>query len=141
MAKEYRVTSGKRMVSSLMGAMAKFGIGNFAVLTTTGRSTTRPRNVTVSPISDGSGTYLVSPYGDSAWVLNARANPSATMVRGGSEKKVMLVEATGTKPDLIKAYYEREVYARQFMDVPGEATVEDFASVSERFPVFRVDEV
>jgi hypothetical protein len=51
------------------------------------------------------------------------------------------VEATGTKPDLIKAYYEREVYARQFMDVPGEATVEDFASVSERFPVFRVDEV
>jgi deazaflavin-dependent oxidoreductase (nitroreductase family) len=141
MAKEYQVTSGKRMVSSLMGAMAKFGFGNFAVITTTGRRSSRPRKVTVSPISDDTGTYLVSPYGDSGWVLNARANPSATMVEGGSDKKVTLMEVTGTKPDLVKAYYEREVYARQFMDVPGEATVDDFAAVSERFPVFRVDEV
>ena len=129
------------MVSSLMGAMAKFGIGNFAVLTTTGRRSSQTRKVTVAPISDENGTYLVSPYGDSGWVLNARANPSATLVKGGSETKVTLVEVTGSKPDLVKAYYEREVYAKQFMEVPGEATEDDFAAVSDRFPVFRVDEL
>ncbi|HJS71398.1 MAG TPA: nitroreductase family deazaflavin-dependent oxidoreductase [Acidimicrobiia bacterium] len=140
MAKEYQVTSGKRMVSSLMGAMAKFGIGNFAVLTTTGRRTSQPRKVTIAPISDEDATYLVSPYGDSGWVLNARANPSATLVMGGSSKTVTLVDVTGSKPDVVKAYYEREVYARQFMDVPGEATVEDFRMVGDRFPVFEIQE-
>jgi deazaflavin-dependent oxidoreductase (nitroreductase family) len=139
MAKEYDVTTGKRIISWLMARMARFGLGNFVVLTTTGGMSSQPREVTVSPITDDERQYLVSPYGESAWVLNARANPIATIKRGGSESPVRLVEVTGDKPELVKAYYEREGFARQFMDVPGEATVEDFASVPDRFPVFRVD--
>lgn len=139
MAKKYEVTTGKRIISSLIATMARFGFGNFVVLTTTGRKSGQPRAVTISPIADEEGQYLVSPYGDSAWVLNARANPSATIRRGGSESPVRLVEVSGGKPELVKAYYEREVFARQFMDVPGEATVDDFASVPDHFPVFRVD--
>lgn len=139
-AKKYEITTGKRAVTWLMARAARLGIGNFVVLTTTGRRSGEPREVTVSPISDVDGEYLVSPYGDSGWVRNARANPTATIRRGGSEKTVQLVEMTGEKPELVKAYYEREGFARQFMDVPGEASVSDFASVSERFPVFRISE-
>lgn len=139
MAKEYEATAGKRLVSWLMAQLARLGLGNFAVLVTTGRKSGESRKVTVSPISDDEGEYLVSPYGDSAWVLNARVNPAATLIRG-SETEVTLVEVTGQKPALVKAYYEREAFARQFMDVPGEATVDDFAAVAHRFPVFRVDE-
>lgn len=141
MAKEYEVTTGKRIISWLMARMARFGLGNFVVLTTKGRKSGQPRAVTISPITDGEEQYLVSPYGDSAWVLNARANPNATIKRGGSESAVRLVEVSGGKPELVKAYYEREGFARQFMDVTGEATVDDFASVSDRFPVFKVEEV
>jgi deazaflavin-dependent oxidoreductase (nitroreductase family) len=139
-AREYEVTPGKRVISWLMAKAAGLGLGNFVVLIITGRKSGRPRNVTMSPISDDEGRYLVSPYGDSGWVLNARADPSAIMKRGGSETPVRLVEVTGQKPELVKAYYEREAFARQFMDVPGEATVDDFASVPDRFPVFRIDE-
>jgi deazaflavin-dependent oxidoreductase (nitroreductase family) len=139
-ARVYEVTPGKRGISWLMAKAARLGLGNFVVLIITGRKSGRPRNVTVSPISDDEGRYLVSPYGDSGWVLNARADPSAIMKRGGSETPVRLVEVTGQKPELVKAYYEREAFARQFMDVPGEATVDDFASVPDRFPVFRIDE-
>lgn len=139
MAKEYEVTTGKRVVSWITAGMARLGLGNFVVLTTTGRRSGRPREVTASPISDEEGKYLVSPYGDSAWVLNARADPRATIRRGGSETNVRLVEVTGEKPALVRAYYEREGFSRQFMDVPGEAAVADFASVSARFPVFRID--
>lgn len=139
MAKEYEVTTGKRVVSWFMAKAARLGLGNFVVLTTTGRKSGRPREVTVSPISDDEGEYLVSPYGDSAWVLNVRAHPSAKLVRGGSVSDVSLVEVTGDKPELLRAYYEREGFARLFMDVPGGATVDDFASVSERFPVFRIE--
>lgn len=139
MVKNYEVTAGKRLVSAMMAGAARLGVSNFAVLTTTGRRTSEPRRVTIAPISDGSGEYLVSPYGQSAWVLNARANPIALLLRGRTEQTVRLVEVTGQKPELVKAYYEREGFARQFMDVPGEAAVEDFASVAERFPVFAIE--
>ena len=139
MAKKYELTAGKRLMSRLNSRLARLGIGNFTVLVTTGRKSGEKREVTLSPISDDEGEYLVSPYGDSAWVLNARANRSATLIRG-SETEVTLVEMTGRKPALVKAYYEREAFARRFMDVPGEATVDDFASVAHRFPVFRIQE-
>ncbi len=138
MAKKYEVTTGKRAVSWMMAQAARLGMGNFAVLTTTGRKSGGPRQVTVSPIEEGNVEYLVSPYGDSSWVLNARANPAATIRRGRSEDPVRLVEMTGEKAGLVKRYYDREAFSRQFMDVPGEATVDDFASVAERFPVFEV---
>ena len=141
MAKDYQVTTGKRLISWLMGGAARLGLGNFIVLTTTGRKSGEPRQVTLAPISDDEGEYLVSPYGDSAWVRNARENPTATIRQGRSQRAVRLVEITGEKPELVKRYYEREGYARQFMGVPGEAALSDFATVSERFPVFRVDEV
>lgn len=140
MAKEYEVTTGKRLVSWLMARAAGFGMGNFVVLTTTGRKSGEPRRVTVAPISDDEGRYLVSPYGNSGWVLNARADPIAIIQRGGSETRIRLVEVTGEKPELVKAYHGREGFARQFMDVPGEATTDDFALVPNRFPVFRIDE-
>lgn len=138
MAKKYEVTTGKRVVSWMMSQAARLGLGNFVVLTTVGRSSGAPRRVTVAPITNDGIDYLVSPYGDSAWVLNARANPIARISRGGKENQVTLVEVTGTKPELVRAYYERESFARQFMDVPGEATVDDFASVADRFPVFEI---
>lgn len=139
MAREYEVTTAKRLISRLLGRAAKLGLGNFIVLTTTGRRSDGQRQVTLAPISDDDGEYLVSPYGDSGWVLNVRSDPRATIRRGASEKAVLLVEVTGEKPELVKEYYEREAFARRFMDVPGGATVEDFASVPERFPVFRIE--
>lgn len=137
-AKVYEVTTGKRVISWLMAQMARLGIGNFAVLTTRGRKSGQHRDVTVSPIADNEGRYIVSPYGESGWVLNARANPIATLKYRGSDT-IRLVEVTGNKPELVKAYYEREGFARQFMEVPGDATVDDFASAPERFPVFRIE--
>jgi len=139
MVKQYEVTTGKRVISWFMAKMARLGLGNFVVLTTTGRKSGQFREVTVSPISDHQGEYIVSPYGDSAWVLNLRSHPVANVTRSGTVEPVRLVEVTGEKPELVKDYYEREGFARQFMDVPGEATVDDFASVSNHFPVFRID--
>lgn len=138
MAKEYEVTTAKRAVSWMLAQAARIGIGNFVVLTTTGRKSGQPRQVTVAPIEDEDGEYLVSPYGESGWVLNARANPAALVERGGSVEAVRLVEVTGEKPLLVKRYHGREAFARRFMDVPGRGDLDDFAAVAERFPVFEV---
>lgn len=138
MAKEYRVTPGKRFVSWLMARAAGLGLGTFTVITTVGKRSGEPRSVTVSPIADDEGEYLVSPYGEVSWVHNVRANPVVGMRRGGSERPVELVEVTGQRPDLVRRYYERESFARQFMALPDEPTDGDFVRFGEHFPVFRI---
>ncbi len=138
MAKKYEVTTFKRAISWMLGHAARFGIGNFVVLTTTGRKSGQPRPVTVAPIEDEDGEYLVSPYGESGWVLNLRANPVAQIERGRSVETVRLVEVTGEKPQLVKRYHDREAFARRFMDVPGRGDLDDFAAAADRFPVFEM---
>lgn len=138
MAKQYEVTPAKRLVSWVMGQAARAGLGNFAVLSTVGRRSGQPRLVTVAPISDDEGEYLVSPYGESGWVRNVRAQPRVGMRRGGPEKPVELVDVTGQRPDLVRAYYEREAFARRFMDLPDDPSDDDFARFAHRFPVFRI---
>ena len=138
MAKVYEVTAIKRAVSWVLAQAAHLGIGNFVVLTTTGRKSGDPRRVTIAPIRDEDGEYLVSPYGESGWVLNARVQPTAIIERGRSSESVQLVEVTGEKPQLVKRYHDREAFARRFMDVPGRGDLDDFEAVAERFPVFEV---
>jgi deazaflavin-dependent oxidoreductase (nitroreductase family) len=138
MAKDYEVTALKRAISWMLAQAARLGLGNFVVLITTGRRSGESRRVTLAPIEDDDGEYFVSPYGESAWVLNVRADPSATIERGGRSESVRLVEVTGEKPQVVKRYHDREVFARRFMDVPGKGEVEDFAAVPELFPVFEV---
>lgn len=138
MVKQYRVTPVTRLFSWIVSASTKVGMGRSIVLTTTGRRSGEPRKVPVTPITQDGVQYIVAPYGHVGWVLNVRAHPTVTIERGRSVQEAALVEVTGQVPGLVKAYYDREPFPRAFMDVPGEKTVEDFASVAERFPVFRV---
>lgn len=140
MANTYEVTRGKRVANWITARMAGLGVGNFIVLTTTGQRSGKPRSVTLALISDDDGDYLVCPYGDVSWVRNVRAQPEAIIKSDRMVRDVTLVEVTGAKPELVKQYYDRESFARQFMEVPGDATVEDFAGVPHRFPVFRIED-
>jgi hypothetical protein len=39
---------------------------------------------------------------------------------------------------VIAEYYAREGYARRFMEVPDNPSVDDFRQAAHRFPVFKV---
>ncbi|HEY6635824.1 MAG TPA: nitroreductase/quinone reductase family protein [Acidimicrobiia bacterium] len=140
MADTYEATAGKRLFSSFVGVLARLGVGNFALLTTTGRRSGRSRTVTIAPISEGGIDYLVSPYGESAWVRNLRADPEAKLRRGRSHREGRMIEETGGHPGLVQRYYQREAFARRFMDVPADPTIDDFVAAASRFPVFRVQD-
>jgi deazaflavin-dependent oxidoreductase (nitroreductase family) len=140
MAKTYQVTMATRAVMWVTRILSRLGVGNFVVLTVTGRRSGRPRSVMVAPISRDGNDYLVSPYGEVSWVHNVRAEPLVTLGKRGSERVVRLDEVTGRRPGIVKDYYDRESFARQYMDVPGAAAIDDFASVPARFPVFRIEE-
>ena len=118
--------------------LSSWGLLGLVVLTTTGRRTGEVRDVPLRPVRHDGRTYLVAPYGEVAWVHNARAQPEATLRRGREVRRVVLHEVD--HPEVVKRYYDREPIASRFMDVPGDGDVGDFASIPGRFPVFRVDE-
>jgi len=137
MAKKYEVT---RNVNRLMSWAARRGMGKTQLMTTTGRKSGERREVPVSPLELDGVEYLVSPYGEVSWVHNVRASASVTLRHGSKERQVRLEEITGpTAASAAAAYYQRESYARPYMDVPENPTEADFAAKAALFPVFRVD--
>ncbi|HEU4894717.1 MAG TPA: nitroreductase/quinone reductase family protein [Acidimicrobiia bacterium] len=137
MAKQYRAPT---IINKIMMLITKLGVGSTWTLVTTGRKSGEERRVPVTPIDVDGVEYLVSPYGEVGWVHNARANPEVVLVKGSHVRLVRLREKTQDAPHVVKAYWDAESFPRKFMDVPGEASVEDFAAVSGRFPVFEVDD-
>lgn len=137
MAKEYKVT---RNVNRLMAWAARRGMGKTQLMTTTGWKSGQMREVPVSPLVLDGTEYLVSPYGEVSWVHNVRANPHVTLRHGSNERAVRLDEVTGsTAASAAAAYYERESFARPYMDVPENPTTADFEAKSALFPVFKVN--
>lgn len=137
MAKDYQPIPTANRIFMWMN---RIGLGPAQTLTTIGRRSGEERSVPVTPIHVDGQEYVVAPYGEVSWVHNARANPQVTMRKGGDLRRVEFVEVTNESPGVVKAYWDKIPYVRSSMDVPGEASVEDFASVVGRFPVFRVDE-
>ena len=136
MVKQYQATTGVNRITS---ALARLGIGRTQVLATTGRKTGAPRRVPVSPIVVEGVEYLVSPYGEVAWVHNVRADPSVTLGFGPKTRQARLEEVAGRAgAEVVAAYYARESFSRPYMDVPADPTVEDLESRPGMFPVFRV---
>lgn len=136
MAKQYQVP---RNVNRLMAWTARRGMGKTQLLTTTGRKSGEKREVPVSPIEIDGSEYVVSPYGEVSWVHNVRADSTASLRHGSKERRVRLKETPAAEAaPIVAAYYERESYARPYMDVPESPTVDDFAARASMFPVFKV---
>jgi deazaflavin-dependent oxidoreductase (nitroreductase family) len=120
--------------------MSRLGLGPTQVLATTGRRSGQERTVPVTPIHVNGFEYVVAPYGQVSWVHNVRADPNVTLRKGRNIRHVRLVDVTLEAAEVVKAYWDKIPYVRSYMDVPGDASVEDFDSVAGRFPTFRVEE-
>jgi deazaflavin-dependent oxidoreductase (nitroreductase family) len=137
MAKRYEVS---RTVHRLMSWAARRGMGKTQLMITTGRKSGQKREVPISPLEMNGTEYVVSPYGEVSWVHNVRANPTVTLRHGSKQRQVRLEEVDMASGALVvAAYYERESYARPYMDLPEHPTVDDFVARSALFPVFEVN--
>jgi deazaflavin-dependent oxidoreductase (nitroreductase family) len=137
MAKSYQPNPNVNWLTSFM---ARRGWGRTEVLTCTGRKTGQQRQVPVSPIEIDGSRYVVAPYGTVSWVCNVRANPEVTIRHGSEQREVRLEEITGpVAAEVVAAYYARETFPRQYMDLPENPSVDDFAARASQFPVFRIE--
>jgi deazaflavin-dependent oxidoreductase (nitroreductase family) len=138
-ARVYRPTRATRAFNGFTLWLARRGWGTQVALTTTGRTTGLARTVPVTPLDiEGTG-YLVSPYGQVAWVKNVRANPRVKLRHGRQTREVRLMEL---KPEqaarLLHEYWKSEKYARPYFDVGSSPTSGDFRAEASSHPVFRI---
>lgn len=106
-----------------------------------GRRTGEARVLPVVVASVEGKDYLVSMLGErAAWVKNARAAGGEAIIIHGARRAVRLAEvAPAERPRIIKAYLARAIGGRPHIPVPHDAPVEDFQSIAQDFPVFRID--
>lgn len=136
MVKEYKAPT---TINAFVMLINRTGIGRSQTLTTIGRKSGERREVPVSPIEVDGTTFLVAPYGEVAWVRNARSSPAVTLRSGSKVLECRLVEVTRDAAGVVAAYHQREPFPRRYMDVPENPSLADFEAASDKFPVFRVE--
>lgn len=141
MAKQYKTTAGVRFINLLMGALVRLGLGpkRTYLLTVRGRKSGKAYTTPVSLVEEGANRWLVAPYGEVAWVRNARAAGEVTLARGGRSEQVTISEldpqASGP---VLKQYVANEPITRPYFDAQPDAPVEAFVAEAARHPVFAI---
>jgi hypothetical protein len=83
--------------------------------------------------------YLVSMLGECNWVKNVRAANGRVTLRGRGARACQLVEVPPAEcAPILARYVEKVPGGRPHIPVPRGAPLADFASIADRYPVFRV---
>jgi deazaflavin-dependent oxidoreductase (nitroreductase family) len=131
----------RRTLNAMMAAMLRRGIGppEIWLLTTRGRKTGEPRTTPVSLVDMDGTRYVVSPYGMSGWVRNARAAGEVTLQRGKRSETLPIAELDPEQAaPVLKRYVEHERIVRPWFDAGPDAPVEAFVAEAPSHPVFRL---
>ena len=139
MAATYRLSLWRRVVNALVRALVGWGFGppHTYLLSVRGRKTGRLYSTPVTLVERNGQGWLVAPYGEVAWVRNARATRQVTLSRGGQSKTVAIVELRPEQAaPILKQYLTQVPITRPFFDVTPESPLDAFATEAPRHPVF-----
>ncbi|MBI1736297.1 MAG: nitroreductase family deazaflavin-dependent oxidoreductase [Candidatus Rokubacteria bacterium] len=139
MARTYRLGAWRRLANVLVRVLLGLGPPRTYLLTVRGRTTGRAYSTPVTLVEDAGARWLVAPYGEVAWVRNARAAGQVTLSRSRRSETVRLTEldARAAGP-VLKRYATELAITRPFFDARPDAPVEAFVAEAPRHPVFRI---
>ena len=141
MAKKYRVTGQTRFVNYLMRLAIRTGImpSPAYILTVRGRKSGNLYSTPVSLVENDAERWLVAPYGEVNWVRNARAAGEVILSRGGKSETTSIEELPPEeRGPILKTYFDREGFARQFTDFTPETSLEEYVEAANHHPVFKL---
>ena len=140
-AATFRQTPVRKLGNVLITPLARLGLAGKRthVLTTVGRKTGRRYSTPVQLVFLEGKRWLVAPYGERAWVKNARAAGWVELTRARSTERVRVEEVDAqTAAPVLRAYLRRTPVTRPFFDAKLNAPVEAFLAEAPRHPVFRI---
>jgi deazaflavin-dependent oxidoreductase (nitroreductase family) len=133
----------KFMNNVLIGSLVRLGLplAGAHQLTVRGRTSGRPRSVTVNPLDHDGQRYLVAPRGATEWVRNLRAAGEGELRLGRKRQPFTATEVGDeTKPPVLRHYLERwgNVTRGEF-GVTKDFTDDDLRRIAPDHPVFRIE--
>ncbi|HEY7436019.1 MAG TPA: nitroreductase family deazaflavin-dependent oxidoreductase [Methylomirabilota bacterium] len=141
MASTYRLTPSRRAANRLVRFLLRLGLmpGPTYMLTVPGRRSGRPLSTPVTLVEDGNTRWLVAPYGDVAWVRNARAAGRITLSRGKRSETLSIRElGPAEAAPVLQRYITRVPITRPYFDANPDSPLADFVAEAPRHPVFHL---
>ena len=136
----YRLGASRRLVNAVVGPLTRLGLAgrHTYTLTVRGRKTGKDYSTPVTLVEDGE-RWLVAPYGEVAWVRNARAAGEVEISRSRRSETMRIEEAGPEQAAPISKQYLKNVpVARSYFEVTSASPLEEFATEAPRHPVFRL---
>jgi deazaflavin-dependent oxidoreductase (nitroreductase family) len=140
-AKTYHLGLWRQVVNDVVRGLLRAGLGprHTYLLTVPGRRTGRLYSTPVTLVEDSGQRWLVAPYGEVAWVRNARASREVTLSRGRRLDRVVLFDVEPVEAaSVLKRYVIQLPVTRPFFDVTPKSSLDAFAAEASRHPVFRL---
>jgi deazaflavin-dependent oxidoreductase (nitroreductase family) len=140
-AATYRLGLARRLVNRVVHVLLRLGLGppRTYLLSVRGRKTGTTYTTPVTLVERAAQRWLVAPYGNVAWVRNARAAGQVTLTRGRQADVVSIAELGPEEAAPILKQYITEIPITQpFFDVRPDSPLDDFAAEAPRHPVFRI---
>jgi deazaflavin-dependent oxidoreductase (nitroreductase family) len=133
---------GDRIGNAIFSALTRAGIGPAHLLTTRGHKTGLPRTTPVVLVTRDSQRWLVAPYGDVPWVLNARAAGRVTLRRGRDRRDYAIRQLPPAEAGpILKRYVRIAPATRPYFQAGKDSPVVDFIAEAHRHPVFELVQV
>jgi deazaflavin-dependent oxidoreductase (nitroreductase family) len=140
-ATTYRLSPSRRAANRLVRLLLKLGLmpGPTYLLTVPGRRTGRPLSTPVTLVEEGDSRWLVAPYGDVAWVRNARAAGQITLSRGRRSETLPIRELSPAEAaPVLQRYITRVPITRPYFDARPDSPLAAFIAEAPRHPVFHL---
>src|SRR3990172_3977577 len=128
MAQRYQLTGKLRFYNWLIKALLRCGWAprNVYLLTVRGRKTGKPYATPVTLVEKDQVRGLVAPYGEVAWVRNARAAGEVTLSRGGHSEAAQIGPASREESAaVLKIYIGKIAIVRPYFDVSPDSPLEE----------------
>ena len=141
MAARYQLGLARRAGNGLVRMLLRLGLGpaRTYLLTVKGRRSGAPRSTPVTLVEEGGRRWLVSPYGEVAWVRNLRATGRATLSRCGHTVEIAVREVGADEAaPVLKMYVTRVPITRPYFDVRPDSDLAAFRAEAPRHPVFAI---
>lgn len=141
MVKEYRYSWIRRLGNAVLGPALKLGIGpaRSRLLSVKGRRSGKTYTTPVNLVLREGQRYLVSPYGERAWVKNARAAGEVSLRRGGKTERLAIEElGPADAAPVLRDYWQQNFVTRPFFAVRPDAGDDAFVREAAHHPVFRL---
>jgi deazaflavin-dependent oxidoreductase (nitroreductase family) len=140
-AATYRTTALRRLGNTLIAPAARLGLAGKRthILSVVGRKTGKRYSTPVQLVFLDGERWLVAPYGERAWVKNARAAGHVELTRALKTHRFRVDEVG---PDeaapVLREYLRKTPIVKAYFDAKKDSPLDAFAAEAPRHPVFRL---